>query len=152
VSRNPNRAAGTGGATAQDENTPAGPETRSTASRASAYRSACRAWGDIWAGPSRAADNAEAAEGEEGLRDLLPDDLLRQLGRMSVSEGSIAAMSFGSLVMTGCPRSLAQMATLTSTMSAVRVAAQRAPTRSAILVSSGTTDVTDARSKRAIRA
>jgi hypothetical protein len=86
------------------------------------------------------------------IREILPDDLQRQLGRISVSEGSIAAMSSGSLVMTGCPRSLAQMATLTSTMSAVRVAAQRAPTRSAILVSSGTTDVTDARSKRAIRA
>ena len=86
------------------------------------------------------------------IREVLTDYLQRQLGRMSVSEGSIAAMSSGSLVMTGCPRSLAQMATLTSTMSAVRVAAQRAPTRSAILVSSGTTDVTDARSKRAIRA
>ena len=48
--------------------------------------------------------------------------------------------------------SLAQMATLTSTMSAVRVAAHRAPTRSAILASSGTTDVFDARSRRAIRA
>ena len=44
--------------------------------------------------------------------------------------------------------SLTQMATLTSTMSAVRVAAHRAPTRSAILASSGTTDVIDARSSR----
>jgi hypothetical protein len=54
------------------------------------------------------------------IREILPDYLQRQLGRMSVSEGSIAAMSSGSVVMTGCPRSLAQMATLTSTMSAVR--------------------------------
>src|SRR5262249_31478193 len=71
----------------------------------------------------------------------------RHVGRTSVSAGSIAVISPGSLVMTGCPRSLAQMATLTSTMSAVRVAAHRAPTRSAILASSGTTNVLDARSK-----
>ena len=76
----------------------------------------------------------------------------RHVGRTSTSAGSIAAISSGSLVMTGCPRSLAQIATLTSTMSAVRVTAHRAPTRSAILASSGTTDVFDARSKRAIRA
>ncbi len=71
---------------------------------------------------------------------------------MSVRAGSIAAMSSGSLVMTACPRSLAQMATLTSTMSAVRVAAHRAPTRSATLASNGMTEVVDARSNRAIRA
>ncbi len=60
-------------------------------------------------------------------------------------------MSSGSLVMTGWPRSLAQMATLTSTMSAVRVAAHRAPTRSAILASNGTTDVFDAGGSFAIQ-
>ena len=32
------------------EATPAGPETRSTARRATAYRSASQAWGEIWPG------------------------------------------------------------------------------------------------------
>jgi alcohol dehydrogenase len=75
----------------------------------------------------------------------------RHKGRTTTSAGSIATISSGSLVMTGCPRSRAQMATLTSTTSAIRVAAHRVPTRSAILASSGTTDVLDARSSRATR-
>ena len=50
------------------EATPAGPETRSTASRARAYRSACQAWGDIWPGPGRPAAKAEAAVGEAAAK------------------------------------------------------------------------------------
>ncbi len=66
----------------------------------------------------------------------------RHVGRTSVSAGSIAAISAGSLVTTGCLRSLAQMATLTSTTSVERVDAHLAPMRRASLASRAIIDVT----------
>jgi hypothetical protein len=82
----------------------------------------------------RRPDNASPDNGDARL--------LRHVGRTSVSAGSIAAISPGSLVMTACLRSLAQMATLTSTMSVDPLDAHRAPTRRASLASRATIDVT----------